>query len=111
MQEHQYSLTELENMMPWERAIYVSMLVEHLNKNAEKEKHATVWKLLLCCIRFGFCDGKLIRKCGILEKVSSLEILRLLDVVFKCCEEKLACRDHVHEKRYVPRHGARQRGL
>ena len=38
MQEHHFSLTELENMMPWERAIYVSMLVEHLNKKAEKEK-------------------------------------------------------------------------
>ena len=38
MQEHHYSLTELENMMPWERAIYVSLLVEHPNKKAEKEK-------------------------------------------------------------------------
>ena len=30
MQHHKYSLTELDNMMPWEREIYVDMLVEHL---------------------------------------------------------------------------------
>lgn len=40
MQEHQYSLTELENMMPWEREVYVSMLVEHLKKKADKKKQA-----------------------------------------------------------------------
>jgi len=38
MQEHQYSLTELENMMPWEREVYVSMLVTHLKKKADKKK-------------------------------------------------------------------------
>ena len=26
MQHHKYSLTELENMIPWEREIYVSLL-------------------------------------------------------------------------------------
>jgi hypothetical protein len=26
MQEHHYSLSELENMMPWEREVYVGML-------------------------------------------------------------------------------------
>jgi len=38
MQEHQYSLTELENMMPWEREVYVSMLIGHLKKKADKKK-------------------------------------------------------------------------
>jgi hypothetical protein len=38
MQEHQYSLTELENMMPWEREVYVSMLVQHLKKKAETKQ-------------------------------------------------------------------------
>ena len=38
MQEHHYSLTELEEMMPWEREVYVSILIEHLNKKAEKQK-------------------------------------------------------------------------
>jgi len=37
MQEHHYSLTELEEMMPWERGVYVSMLIEHLDKKAKKE--------------------------------------------------------------------------
>jgi hypothetical protein len=38
MQEHQYSLTELENMVPWEREIYIAMLVEHLQKKTDKLK-------------------------------------------------------------------------
>lgn len=38
MQEHQYSLTELENMMPWEREVYVTFLIEHLQKKTEKIK-------------------------------------------------------------------------
>ena len=38
MQEHQYSLTELENMMPWEREVYVLMLIGHLKKKADKKK-------------------------------------------------------------------------
>ena len=36
MQHHKYSLTELENMMPWEREIYVSLLQEHLKKEKEE---------------------------------------------------------------------------
>ena len=38
MQEHHYSLTELENMMPWEREVYVSMLIGHLKNKAERAK-------------------------------------------------------------------------
>ena len=38
MQEHHYSLTELENMMPWEREVYVGMLITNLKKKAEKQK-------------------------------------------------------------------------
>ena len=37
MQHHNYSLTELENMMPFEREVYVALLVEHLKE--EKERH------------------------------------------------------------------------
>ena len=32
MQHHKYSLTELENMMPWEREIYVSLLQQHVEE-------------------------------------------------------------------------------
>jgi hypothetical protein len=38
MQHHKYSLTELESMMPWERDIYVSLLVQHIEEENEKIK-------------------------------------------------------------------------
>jgi len=37
VQHHKYSLTELENMMPWEREIYLGLLEKHLRE--EKERH------------------------------------------------------------------------
>ena len=39
MQHHKYSLTELENMMPWEREIYVGLLLQHLEEEEMKRKH------------------------------------------------------------------------
>ena len=42
MQHHKYSLTELENMMPWEREIYISLLqqyVEEENLRAQQEQN------------------------------------------------------------------------
>ena len=41
MQHHKYSLTELENMMPWEREIYMGLLMQWIkeeNERIEKEK-------------------------------------------------------------------------
>ncbi len=41
MQHHNYSLTELENMMPWEREIYLGLLMKYLEeekKRIEEEK-------------------------------------------------------------------------
>ena len=38
MQHHKYSLTELENMLPWERDVYVNMLLQHLEEENEKIK-------------------------------------------------------------------------
>jgi hypothetical protein len=38
MQHHKYSLTELENMIPFERDLYVLMLVSHLKELEEKRK-------------------------------------------------------------------------
>ena len=37
MQYHKYSLTEIENMMPWERDIYVGLLQAHLEEERLKE--------------------------------------------------------------------------
>jgi hypothetical protein len=39
MNSHNYSLSEIENMLPWERDIYVTMLIEHINEQNEKMKH------------------------------------------------------------------------
>jgi len=38
MQHHQYSLSELDNMLPWERDIYVKMLSDWLEKERERMK-------------------------------------------------------------------------
>jgi len=38
MQYHKYSLTEIENMMPWERDIYVALLQQHLEEEELKRK-------------------------------------------------------------------------
>ena len=38
MQYHKYSLTEIENMMPWERDIYVGLLRAHLEEEELKRK-------------------------------------------------------------------------
>jgi hypothetical protein len=36
MQHHKYSLTELENMFPFEREIYLQMLIQHLKDEEER---------------------------------------------------------------------------
>jgi len=36
MQYHKYSLNELEEMIPWEREIYVEMLMQHIKEENEK---------------------------------------------------------------------------
>ena len=38
MQHHKYSLTELENMMPWEGEIYVGLLLEYIKEEEERIK-------------------------------------------------------------------------
>ena len=38
MQHHNYSLADLENMLPWEREIYVDMLITYIKEENEKEK-------------------------------------------------------------------------
>ena len=36
MQHHKYSLTELENMIPWEREVYLTLLLKHIEEENEK---------------------------------------------------------------------------
>ena len=38
MQHHKYSLTELENMIPWEREIYLSLLQQYIEEEALKQR-------------------------------------------------------------------------
>ncbi len=38
MQYHKYSLTEIENWMPWERDVYVGLLEQHLEEEELKQK-------------------------------------------------------------------------
>ena len=36
MQYHKYSLSELEAMLPWEREIYIMLLVKHLEEENQR---------------------------------------------------------------------------
>ena len=38
MQHHNYALSDIENMMPWERDIYVQMLIEHIKEQNKKQE-------------------------------------------------------------------------
>ena len=38
MQYHKYSLTEIENLMPWERDVYVALLKQRLEEEELKRK-------------------------------------------------------------------------
>ena len=38
MQHHKYSLSEIEDMIPWEREIYIDMLITHIKEENEKQK-------------------------------------------------------------------------
>ena len=40
MQHHKYSLTELENMMPWEREIYMGLLAQWVKEENERIEKA-----------------------------------------------------------------------
>ena len=38
VQHHKYSLAELENMIPWERHVYIDLLGEYLKKQEEDRR-------------------------------------------------------------------------
>ena len=37
MQHHNYSLYDLDNMMPWEREVYIGLLIEHLEEQKKEQ--------------------------------------------------------------------------
>jgi hypothetical protein len=40
MQYHKYSLTEIENLMPWEREVYTSLLMQYIQEEKAKQEAA-----------------------------------------------------------------------
>ena len=41
IQHHKYSLTELENMIPWEREIYLSLLSQFIEEENLRQQQAS----------------------------------------------------------------------
>jgi hypothetical protein len=42
MQHHKYSLSELDNMMPWEKQVYIDLLLKFLDEETEKIKQEKI---------------------------------------------------------------------
>jgi len=40
VQHHKYSLTEIENMIPWEREVYVTLLQQYLEEEKLKQQQS-----------------------------------------------------------------------
>ena len=40
MQHHKYSLSEIENMIPWEKEVYTTFLVQYLEELKQKQEAA-----------------------------------------------------------------------
>jgi hypothetical protein len=38
IQHHKYSLGDIENMIPWERDIYVSLLINYIKEENDRKK-------------------------------------------------------------------------
>jgi hypothetical protein len=38
MQYHNYSLSDIEGLIPWERDLYITMLLEHLEKEKQRQE-------------------------------------------------------------------------
>ena len=41
MYQHKFSLTELEDMLPWERDVYISLLEQHIIEKNQKQMQGT----------------------------------------------------------------------
>jgi hypothetical protein len=41
MQDHKYSLSDIEMMIPWEREIYVSLLIQDLKEQEESKQRGS----------------------------------------------------------------------
>ena len=44
MHHHKYSLTELDNMIPWEKDVYVGLLTNYIKEENEKRRREAMKK-------------------------------------------------------------------
>jgi|TARA_B110000483_G_C17906733_1_gene431478 hypothetical protein len=42
MQNHKYSLTDIDNMIPWEREIYIQMLQDDLKAEEQQRQQQAI---------------------------------------------------------------------
>ena len=42
LKDHNFSLTEIENMIPWERQIYIGLLINYVKEQKEKMEAASM---------------------------------------------------------------------
>ena len=40
VQHHKYSLTDVENMIPWEREVYITLLKQHIEEEKLKQQQS-----------------------------------------------------------------------
>jgi len=38
MQHHKYSLNEIDSLIPWEKEVYVGMLIDHIKEEEAKQE-------------------------------------------------------------------------
>ena len=62
MQHHNYSLGDIEGLIPWEREVYVQMLIDHIKQENERAKARKSYTML---IRFVFNLKRLLSKVGV----------------------------------------------
>jgi hypothetical protein len=39
MHDHKYLIHEIEDMIPWEREVYIQMLISHIKKEKEQARN------------------------------------------------------------------------
>ena len=44
MQHHKYSLTELDNLLPWEKEVYINLLKNYIKEENEKRRREAMKK-------------------------------------------------------------------
>ena len=44
MQHHKWSLSDIENMMPWEKEVYVNLLSNYIKEENEKRRREAMKK-------------------------------------------------------------------